>query len=87
MPFEILEPDWQPCKSLEIAGQSAILVFHHGLLYNKGIAQVIGDFKNLDFLCFPVLTCAHYLPRLLRTLLPHNWPCLVVSLGLRLEQS
>lgn len=39
MLLEMLEPAWQPCDGLERAGQSVILVFHHVLLYSRGIAQ------------------------------------------------
>lgn len=83
----MLEPAWQPCDGRERAGQSVLLVFHHILLYNKGIAQAAEYAKGLDCLCFPVLTCARHLPHPLCTLLPGNQPQSVDAIDLRLQQS
>ena len=77
---------WQPCSNLEIAVQSVILISTMLFFYNKSIVQTTEHFRDMDCLCFPVLTYAHYLPRLLHILFPGNWPWLVVAIGLKLEQ-
>lgn len=75
--FKLPKPAWQPCNT--------VTLFPTVLF----VAKVL--FKQLNILggwvfSFPVLTCAHYLPHPLHTLLPGNRPWLVVAIGLRLEQ-